>query len=173
MLGSALAVVTDLKMRKVPNWLTLPLMALGLFLAALYGGWSGFLISLACAVGALGLFSLPFGLGWLGGGDVKLLSALGALFGWPGLLWLTLYSALAGGVLAFILVIYRLMRARALWGQLRLWGTSLILWFSQRRTGGQPVPLLPLLPVTKSVLREKYPYALSFAVGALLTICFP
>ncbi len=45
---------------------------------------------------------LPFALGGLGGGDVKLLAALGAWLGPGDVLWLSLYTGVAGGVMALV-----------------------------------------------------------------------
>jgi leader peptidase (prepilin peptidase)/N-methyltransferase len=63
--------VYDLRYRKVPNWITLPLMLIGI--VANFPGapalWFGSILMLTA-----------WGSGWMGGGDVKL---------WLGLLWCT------------------------------------------------------------------------------------
>ena len=48
---------------------------------------------------------IPFSLGWLGGGDVKLLAACACVFGLGRLMPLLLYTALSGGVLALIIAL--------------------------------------------------------------------
>jgi prepilin peptidase CpaA len=48
------------------------------------------------------MFLLPFALGGLGGGDVKLLGALGAWIGPSEALWLGIYTGVAGGVIAIV-----------------------------------------------------------------------
>ena len=48
------------------------------------------------------IFFVPFALGGLGGGDVKLLGALGAWLGPSGIFWAALYTGVAGGVMAII-----------------------------------------------------------------------
>ncbi|RMH36660.1 MAG: hypothetical protein D6689_22015, partial [Deltaproteobacteria bacterium] len=65
----------------IPNALTLPPLAIGPLVHGLFGGWQAAALSLAAAV-ACGL--LPYAMfrkGAAGGGDVKLLAALGALGG--------------------------------------------------------------------------------------------
>lgn len=96
----AVAVVTDLRRGLIPNWLTLPAMAAGLALGGFVGGWAG--LGWA-AVGLLagGLVFLPaFVLGGAGGGDVKLLAAVGALGGPVFGLKAAAYACLAGGAWA-------------------------------------------------------------------------
>jgi prepilin peptidase CpaA len=46
------------------------------------------------------VFVIPFALGGLGAGDVKLLAAMGAWLGPSGAFWLALYTGVAGGVMA-------------------------------------------------------------------------
>ncbi len=75
------AAVVDARTGRIPNWLTLPAMALALAWYAYAQGLSG---GLVWAVGLLGCGLLPyfaFRMGAMGGGDVKLFAALGALNG--------------------------------------------------------------------------------------------
>jgi prepilin peptidase CpaA len=73
--------VTDLRSRRVPNWLTYPAIPLAVGLHAIAGGWPEAKLSLLGAALGVGLL-LPF---WLlrslGGGDWKLVGGLGAFFG--------------------------------------------------------------------------------------------
>ena len=55
--------------------------------------------SLGLAVG-LAVFFPFFALGGMGGGDVKLMAALGTWIGWSPIVWTALYGAVAGGVMA-------------------------------------------------------------------------
>ena len=57
-------------------------------------------------VGVL-VFLLPFALGGMGAGDVKLVAALGAWLGPMDTVWLGMYTALAGGVAALLLAVGR------------------------------------------------------------------
>jgi prepilin peptidase CpaA len=51
--------------------------------------------------------TLPFSLKMIGGGDIKLVSACACVFGLTQLLPLVIYTALAGGVLAIIMIALR------------------------------------------------------------------
>jgi prepilin peptidase CpaA len=92
----------DLKSREIPDWISLVLAVWALCLAAL--GWSAFGWSGLLLGAGLGfLLSAPlFWLGGIGGGDVKLVAALGACLGPWGLLQTLFWVALAGGVLALV-----------------------------------------------------------------------
>ncbi len=101
------AVATDVRKGLIYNWLTIPATIVGLLLAVFQSGWSGLGLSLlGILIGGGGLF-LPFFFGIMGGGDVKLMAAVGALMG-PGFVGETLFaSILAGGVVGLGLMIVR------------------------------------------------------------------
>jgi len=97
---ASIACVTDLRTRRIPNVLTFGAALAGLLYQFVNGGIDGLGNgALGWLVGAL-IFVLPFALGGLGGGDVKLLAALGAWLGPENVLWLSLYTGVAGGVMA-------------------------------------------------------------------------
>jgi prepilin peptidase CpaA len=97
----------DLRSRRIPNWLTVPGLAIGLVLNFVLSGWSGVKAGLIGA--GLGLLLLlPFVLlRSLGAGDWKLAGALGAFVGRELLIDLLLGSVFVAGVMALILVIYK------------------------------------------------------------------
>ncbi len=107
MLLAAFAAWTDLRWRRIPNWLTVPALLIGVIANTVLAGWSGLKASLLGAALGLALL-LPFVLlRSLGAGDWKLAGALGAFTG-PGLLVdLLLASILVAGVMAVVLVIYK------------------------------------------------------------------
>ena len=93
------AVVEDLRRRRVPNWLTVAGVGGGLACAAT-GGWHGLGIAMAGAIVGF-LVLLPFHLcGAMGGGDVKLMAAYGAFLGPSGILLAALFAGLFGGLAA-------------------------------------------------------------------------
>ena len=98
---------TDLRSRRIPNWLTVPGLLLGVVLNLSLGGWSGLKTSLLGAGLGLALL-LPFVLlRSLGAGDWKFAGALGAFTG-PGLLVdMLLASVFVAGAMALILVVYK------------------------------------------------------------------
>src|SRR5258708_19564438 len=97
--GLAVAVVTDVRTRRIPNWLTGSLAVAGLGLAFAGGPLTPGQAALGLVAGLL-LMMPSHLIGATGAGDVKLMAAIGALLG-PGLvLRAFLFTAVAGGVLA-------------------------------------------------------------------------
>lgn len=100
----ATAVATDLTSRRIPNALTLSGLALGLALRV-PAGLEAFASGAVAATIALAV-ALPLVLaGGLGGGDAKLLAAVGAFLGLEALPAALLATALTGGVMAILLVV--------------------------------------------------------------------
>ena len=98
----SIAVLTDLRTREIPDWVSVAMLGLAI-LAAVFGWagvrwWmvpSGFLVGLLIGV-ALYRFA------HFGGGDAKLIAALGAALGPVALLFVLFWMALAGGILALV-----------------------------------------------------------------------
>lgn len=97
----AVAVVTDVAARRIPNVLTAALAIAALALHA-REGWLSFVVACAIMIGVLLLGFVTFSFGWLGGGDVKLLAAGAAALGAPDTLPFLFYTAIGGGVLAIV-----------------------------------------------------------------------
>lgn len=97
----------DWRSRRIPNWLTVTGLCVGVAAQSIAAGWTGTRTSLAGA--GLGLLLLlPFVLlRSLGGGDWKLAGALGAFLGPHDLLRVLLGAMLVAGIMAMILVIYK------------------------------------------------------------------
>ena len=100
----AVAAVLDAKYRRIPNWLNLGLIVGGLAASTLAGGFG--LAGLGgAAIGVTLGFALTFPAFVLrvnGGGDVKLLAALGAWLGWEGTLAVFAIQAILGLVLVLV-----------------------------------------------------------------------
>jgi prepilin peptidase CpaA len=101
-----LATWSDVRTRRIPNALTLSAFLFALVLRSVAG-----LDALADGLLGAGLalvFLLPlFALGGVGGGDAKLLTAVGAFLGVHGLVVALLATAIAGGVMALVFAIRR------------------------------------------------------------------
>ena len=104
---AAIAGYTDIRWRRIPNWLTVPGMVLGIFLNAIGRGWPGAKGALLGAGLGLGLL-LPFVLvRSLGAGDWKLVGALGAFLGPSQMLSVLFAALLIAGLMALVLVIWK------------------------------------------------------------------
>lgn len=94
------AIYTDLRWSRIPNWLTVSAMTIGILVHAWTGGLQGTLSSLAGLGVGMGLFLLPYACKAIGAGDVKLMAAIGAIVGPSGILSVAALSVLMGGVYA-------------------------------------------------------------------------
>lgn len=97
----AIAAMTDLRERRIPNRLTVPGLALGLVLSLLPGGLT--LSGALLGVGAAALIAVPlFILRAFGGGDAKLLLVVGAFAGAKLFFYAFMFTVFAGGLMALI-----------------------------------------------------------------------
>jgi len=163
LIASALLVVmlvvatwTDVTARRIPNWLTISGIVAGLAvrvslgLGPLWGGVLGFAV--AC------LLALPFfATGVLGGGDAKLLMAVGVFMGPADILPAALAIALVGGVVAVI----EAARRGVLVPTLASCGLLLVSWVTLGRRGHSSRPVA-------GAERLAVPYGVAIAAGSLL-----
>ncbi|MDD4649703.1 MAG: A24 family peptidase [Desulfoplanes sp.] len=99
------AALCDVIQQKIPNSLNLGLVVCSIGYHTLHAGIPGFIFSLSgMAVGIVVLF-IPFAMGGMGAGDVKLMGAVGAALGPRGAFISFMYIALLGGVWALYLLI--------------------------------------------------------------------
>lgn len=96
------AAVKDWRTRRLPNTLNLVVLLCGLGLAYQRAIPPHLPASLAGAAVGLALLFPAFALGALGGGDVKLLAAVGAWTGPVGVLVVLLLTTVAGGAVALL-----------------------------------------------------------------------
>ncbi|HEX8814616.1 MAG TPA: A24 family peptidase [Terriglobales bacterium] len=153
---AAIAGVTDWRSRRIPNWLTVPALGVGIAVNTVLRGWPGAKDALLGA--ALGLLVLlPFVLiRSLGAGDWKLAGALGAFLGPNGLLAVLFMTILIAGAMALALVIWR----GRLWQTLKNIGRMLGAFFSLHLPGGELT-----LDDPKST---KVPFGVAMAVAAIV-----
>lgn len=143
----AAAVVTDVRQRKIPNWLTASLGA-GSLALHVPQGWSAVASALAAGLVIFVVGTAAHSAGVLGGGDVKLLAAGAFCVGYPGCIILVLYTFLGGGVLAIAFAL----------AQRRLRST-----LANVRTLAQSRTLL-----ADAAPSARMPYAIAIASGAVI-----
>ncbi|MGD0732928.1 MAG: prepilin peptidase [Terracidiphilus sp.] len=103
----AVATFTDLRNRRIPNWLVLPFLVAGIVVSPWRPDWHinghGLWYGLGQSFAGLGLAFLIYGLlfwmGGMGAGDVKLSVALGAWIGPYQLFIALVVTAMAGGIM--------------------------------------------------------------------------
>ncbi len=148
-----MAIYTELKEKRIPNWLTLPGMASGLLFGYLHGT-TAFWFSLGGLAIGFGFLFIFYVFGGLGGGDVKLMGAAGALMGADLIKPALVYTAFIGAVLAVMMVIWR----KDFWTRIDQGLRRLAFW--RKKGGTPPVPASPI----------SVPYGVAIAVGCLLAL---
>src|SRR4249919_799064 len=120
----ALACISDLRTRRIPNLLTFSAAAIALVFHLFTGGWAAAGWSVAgCLLGVL-LFFPMFALRGMGAGDVKLLAAVGAWLGPSQVAITALTTSIARGVIAVAVALghgYLKTAGRNLWVLLTHW----------------------------------------------------
>ena len=151
----ALAALSDLLQRKIPNRLNLLIFTFSLIVRFWESGWGGVVQGLAGAGLAFALLFPFFVLRWYGAGDVKLMSAGGAYLGLSETGEALLLGTSFGGILALAQV--ALMRSEQ---RRRV--------FSAIASLMTPAPS----PSTKETMRDRFdhtPMALAFAAAMIVS----
>lgn len=104
---SVIAGYTDWRSRRIPNWLTLPALLIGVLVNSLSRGWPGTKDSLLGAGLGLALL-LPFVvIRALGPGDWKLVGALGAFLGPRQLIVVLIVTIFVNGAMALGMIVWK------------------------------------------------------------------
>ena len=157
-----IACITDLRARRIPKVLTFGAAAVGFSYQFWSQGTSGALHSAGGWLLGVAVFLPLFLLRGMGGGDVKLVGALGAWLGVRDVFWVALYAALAGGVMAVVVALWhrRLQRSAS--------SVLMLLWY-WRTQGLRPLPALTL----EAVQGPRLAYALPILAGVVLRMWLP
>ena len=154
------AVYTDLRYGKVFNVVTIPALIIGLVLNLLLAGPAGLASSVGGIGIALALWVVSVACGQcMGGGDIKLLGAIGALCGAKFLLASFVVAAFAGGVLALVAALRR--------GELRNIILRCLTW------GACKLGVRTTIPLSPGDKPLRIPYAFPIAVGVLACMLRP
>jgi prepilin peptidase CpaA len=155
---ASIASVFDLRTRRIPNKLTLPAIVCGLILHLVKGGPAELGLSALAGLIGGGIFLLFFMAGGMGGGDVKLMAAVGCLAGTGNIKDVLISTVLIGAVMGIALALYR---GKLL--QIFLNVVTLV-----RHHGAVGLEAHPELNV-KNQSSLRLPYALPIAAGCLVT----
>jgi prepilin peptidase CpaA len=154
-----LAAITDVRTRRIPNVLTATALLAALALRALHGG-PALLVGVTGAAVALLLLLPLFAMGGLGGGDAKLLIAVGAFLGLDGFLIALLATAVAGGAMALAYSV----RQGVVIPMLLNTGALAKYVFTLGRAGERPSPEMPGVGAV--------PYGVAIAAGTVFALWF-
>ena len=153
-----IAAATDIRSRRIPNWLVVPFLASGIIWSGITGGLEGAAQSvtgISIAVGVLGVLCYLRGMGM---GDLKLCAGVGAWVGPAQMISALVATAIAGGFLAMAYSLWH----RSLGKCLDDTGDLVV---ALCRDGVRPQPTMRL----DNPDAVKLPYAVAIAIGTLFS----
>jgi prepilin peptidase CpaA len=156
------AVIDGFKL-KVPHWLTCPFILSGLVVGAVTGGWAGLGYALLGTIVGLALLLPAYAIGGMGAGDVKLLAGVGAWIGTMDTLYAFCISALVGGVIALLMVLYRRAWTKHYYQFFTIWNEMI--------TIRDPEQLSAIAAERKSTMLL-LPYGIPIAIGTIAYFAF-
>jgi len=152
---------TDVRDGKIYNWTTYPGVLIGLAGHAVVGGLAGHDQHIGLAGSAAGLvvgyvpLMFAFLAGGIGGGDAKLMGAVGALTGWRFALSAMLYGLFVAAIMAIVVMLAKGIARQTL---RRVWN-SIILAIGARQRVDPATPNSP-----------KIPFGLALCIGSGLAL---
>jgi len=170
----AVATFTDLRSRRVPNWLVFPFLLAGIVVSPWRPDWEGVGHGFGTGIGhgfgwhglgqsfaGAGRGLLIFGvlsLGGMGAGDVKLAAAIGAWIGPVQLFVALIGTSIAGGIMALCWIAYRKFFRKLLLGV-----GDLVFRGKRNEIRGDEESSL------HDLLKSYIPYVPAIAIGTLLS----
>lgn len=149
----------DLRTRRIPNELSLAALTAGVVAHCVQSGAWGVAVSGMGALLAGGLLLVPFALGGIGGGDVKMMAAVGSLLGpLPALAALIVGTVLGGAIMAVHLASLRRLREKS--------AATLAMLLAAGRTRS----FAPLEVSAHAAEAVTLPYSVPLGLGALAVI---
>jgi Flp pilus assembly protein protease CpaA len=150
----AISVITDLKSRKIYNVVIYPALLATFIIHFALGGWEAFSHSFIGFLTGFGLLVIPYFLGGMGAGDVKLLGLVGAMQGAAFVFQAFLFTAIIGAFMALII----LMSRKGMF-------QSIVYFVASLRNG-----IVLKGVINQSVLTATYPYGVAIAGGTILSL---
>lgn len=151
--------ITDLKEQKIYNKVIFPALFGAISLHFILNGFDGLKLSLLGLLIGFVMLLIPYFLGGIGAGDVKLLALIGAVKGGFFVVNTAIYMAMIGGVIALVIILIHketisFFKGIILWGRALFYGTKY------------------KLELPTSAFLRKYPYGVAIVGGALICLFF-
>jgi prepilin peptidase CpaA len=154
-----LSIAFDVRARRIPNALSAPGAVIGLVLHAVHSGAPGVVAGVVGAGLMIGLLIWPFAAGGIGGGDVKMMGAVGAFLG-PRL---AVMGLLIGVILGGAIMIVHLARLGRLRDKLASLATMVTVAAGTRS-------VRPLVVRSDDEAMIALPYSVPLAVGTMAAV---
>lgn len=152
---------TDLKSQRIRNWLTFPLILGGIAAHFIHSGLDGLLFSAGGFGVGLGLMLVPFFIGVMGAGDVKLMAGAGAWLGATTTLTAFLFTCIAGGVYSLVVMARHREYFKAVWQNIK--GTFVTFLATKK---------MEYTPTASDTPLPRLCYGLAIAVGSVAAMAY-
>ncbi|MFL0267691.1 A24 family peptidase [Candidatus Clostridium radicumherbarum] len=149
--------ITDLRVRKIYNKIIFPILFSVFVLQIILNGFSGLKVSLLGFALGIAILIIPFILGGLGAGDVKLLALIGALKGGLFAINTALYMCIIGGAIALIIILFHKETINFI---------KSLFYFLVGLISGHRYKLV----FSTTPFIQKFPYSIAIAGGALISL---
>ncbi|WP_163970653.1 A24 family peptidase [Oceanobacillus halotolerans] len=149
-----ICVITDLKSRKIYNNVIFPALLITFIYHFATDGWDALSHSFIGFLIGFGLLLIPYFMGGMGAGDVKLLGLIGAMKGGAFVFQSFLYIAIIGALIALAVILFRRDVLK-----------SIIYYFASLKSG-----VILEGGIAKGSLTATYPYGVAIAAGVVITM---
>jgi prepilin peptidase CpaA len=153
------AAINDIRVHKIPNVLTFTIIIGALLYHFLTKGSDGVFMSTKGLALGIGLFIIPYIMGVMGGGDVKLMGAIGAALGARGVFITAVLTSIVGGIYALTVLCLNPRYSKTFIARFALTFKTLIFT-------GQFSPIM----VEEPEKRPKLYYGLAIVIGTFIFI---
>lgn len=151
--------ITDLKQQRIYNKVIFPSLAAVLVIHLAASGFSGLKLSMQGLLAGFAVLIIPYFLGGIGAGDVKLLALIGAIKGSDFVINTALYMAVIGGLIALVIIAANGTLADVM-KQIWVWVYSLVCGIKYK------------LEFPTSAYLKRYPYGVAIVGGAFICLFF-
>lgn len=155
----AICFITDCREQKIYNMIVLPSIIAVIIINSWVYGFDGFKLSSLGFLTGLGILLIPYVLGGMGAGDVKLLAFIGAAKGIIFVVNSAIYMAIVGGVISIGILIFN-RQAITFIKSILSWIKSLLYKTKSK------------IEITNSCAKNKFPYGIAIVAGALISLFF-
>lgn len=152
----SIAAITDFREHRIYNKLLGPAFVIAIVLQIYFKGWIGLKESLFGAVIGFLILLIPYFLGGIGAGDVKLLAVIGAFGGVHFVITSFLYGAIVGGIISIGLLVRR--------GDLRATLYRILLFYQL------PIKIDKQNKQVYEAQKEKFPYGIAITSGTIIAM---
>jgi len=148
---------TDIRYKKIYNAVTFPAIVVAVVLNLYLYGLEGSMESIKGLLTGMALLFIPFAMGGMGAGDVKLLGVIGAFKG-PEFVWITfLAMAITGGIISLAIM----LKSKNFAFRLKAVFYTLLSLFSR-------TPKIQMLDSIDSSSALTFPYGIAITAGAAI-----